>query len=243
MGTLNYKIGCLDFNVIDGAYFINGYNECKKIIGGDYMINEKQGIQVECVCDNVIENGSGDKRFDNIQCIKMIGGTYSDIRINNYNASYAENDFCFNNLTVDYWNIDIQDDNSLQKAILNFNNIVSNSMINIEFDTISALSEIYAFFDTVDLDNNDIEIEVDYCNSVKSVYYAFKNIKNIHNYNFTFYSAKIDNIYIEFDTVVDSKFNLSIIDSTIQTFKIKNLSTAKQAELKNDYPDIDFIFI
>jgi len=243
MSFESYKIGCLDFNVIDGAYFINGYNECKKIIGGDYMINEKQGIQVECVCDNVIENGSGDKRFDNIQCIKMIGGAYSEIRINNYNASYVQNAFCFENLEVDYWNILIQDDNSLQKAILNFNNIISNSFINIEFDTISALSEIYALFDTVNMNNEDINIEVSYCDNIENINCFFKNIENIDNYDFDFYRANIDNVYIEFDTVVDSELLLDVTDCTIQTFKIKNLSTAKQAELRNDYPDINFIFI
>ncbi len=243
MSFESYKIGCLDFNVIDEAYFINGYNECKKIIGGDYMINEKQGIQVECVCDNVIENGSGDKRFDNIQCIKMIGGAYSEIRINNYNASYAENDFCFNSLTADYWSINIQDDNSLQKAILNFNNIVSNAATNIALDTISTLSEIYALFDVVNMNNKDINIDVSYCNNIENAYFSFKNIENISSYDFDFYRADIDNVYIEFDTLVDSELLLDITDCTIQTFKIKNLSTAKQAELRNDYPDINFIFI
>ena len=37
MGTLNYKIGSLDFNVIDGAYFIDNYNCCKQSLNG-YMV-------------------------------------------------------------------------------------------------------------------------------------------------------------------------------------------------------------
>jgi len=48
MSFESYKIGCVDFNVIDGAYFIDNYNCCTKLVNEDY-------VRIDCndeICAN-----------------------------------------------------------------------------------------------------------------------------------------------------------------------------------------------